>query len=166
MGFKESVAYLCGMTADDDDDAGLPVAMAETAAVATVLQAAANQHRLQLLLGLYHGVPRTALVDTLPISESGVSNHLRVLADADLVYRGEDGWQLSPLGRWLAAWLDEHVDAVATAVDRVDAAEQDARDELAEVPLADRELEHAVTRRKWGLAGDVEDLLESADPDE
>ena len=145
----------------------------DVAVVAELLQAVANPNRMRLLRGLHHGRSRRELVEDLPITESAVSNHLRTLEDANLVYRGDDQWHLSPLGRFYADWLDHHSDTIVDAVRRVDEAESTARDELAGVPLADQERERAIIRRKWELVQEeLDELLtepidisdETADP--
>lgn len=131
----------------------------DIAVVADLLQAAANPNRMRLLRGLHHGQSRRDLVDELPITESAVSNHLRTLEDANLVYRDENNWELSPLGTFYADWLDQHSDAVVDAVRRIDEAEATARDELVDVPLSDHERGRAINRRKWELASDELDEL-------
>lgn len=146
--------------ADDADGEGLPLPEENAAAVVEVMQAVANQHRLQLLLGLYRGVPRTELVSAAPISESGVSNHLRRLEESGLVYYAEDGWTVTPLGVFVADWLEDHIDEVVSAVRRVESAEARALEELDDVPLSDQEMNRAIIRRKWELArDDLADLL-------
>jgi DNA-binding transcriptional ArsR family regulator len=139
---------------DETDDEDIAV-------VADLLQAIANPNRMRLVRGLHHGQSRRELVEDLPITESAASNHLRTLEDANLVYRGDNQWHLSPLGRFYADWLNHHTDTIVDAVHRIDAVEATARDELADVPLSDQERERAITRRKWELASDdLTQLLE------
>ncbi|QLG61975.1 ArsR/SmtB family transcription factor [Halorarum salinum] len=134
--------------------------------VGEVLQAVGNPHRLRLLYGLATGRSRQELAGELPISGSGVTNHLRVLADADLIYRGEDGWQVSPLGRVIADWVGGSAGDIVEAKHRLGDAQEQAAAELAEVPLSGQELERAVQRRKWELVREeVAGLLEDADTD-
>lgn len=131
--------------------------------VAGVLQAIANPNRLRLLQGLYQDQSRADLVEALPISGSGVTNHLRRLEEAGLVYRGEGGWTLSPLGVFFAVFLDEHLSLVATAVRRIESAAEEAEQEYAEVEMPDDQRERTVEWRKWELVrGELEDLLEEA----
>lgn len=135
-------------------------AVSEVELVAETLQAVANPNRIQLLTGLYDGRPRTALVDQLGISEGGVSNHLRTLADAGLLYRTEDGWQVTPLGVFFAILLEAHGDVVADARRLIAAARSEAADEYTDVPLPDQERKRAVEWRTWELVQDeLEELL-------
>lgn len=152
--------------ADGPAGDGLPVTEAEAVIVVDVLQAVANQHRLQLLLGLHRGVPRAELVATAPISESGVSNHLRRLEESGLVYYAEDGWMVTPLGVFVASWLEEQIDEVVAAVQQVETAEATAREEFEDVPLSEQERDRAITRRKWKLVQEeVMEILDSDDSD-
>lgn len=133
---------------------------ADAELVAATLQAVANPHRLELLRGLYQGRARTDLVAQLPISESGVSNHLRTLADAGLVYRTEEGWTLSPLGAFFARFLELHSDVVADARQQIKAARAEAEEEYTDVPLPEQEREGTIEWRTWNLVRDeLEDLL-------
>lgn len=132
--------------------------------VGEVLQAVANPHRLRLLHGLYTGRSRQELAADLPISGSGVTNHLRVLADADLIYRGEEGWQVSPLGGFFAVFLEEHVDVIADAARRIEAAAAEAEEEYTDVPMPDEERARTVEWRKWELVrSELESLLEDVE---
>jgi len=139
-----------------DDAAGKP----DPELVAAVLQAVANPNRIRLLTGLYHGRSRLDLVDDLPISESGVSNHLRTMEEAGLVYRGDDGWALSPLGVFFAVFLEEHVSVLADAMRRIESAEDEAKQTYADVPMPDEERDRTIEWRKWELVQqELEDIL-------
>lgn len=139
-----------------DDGAGDP----DVELVAAVLRAVTNPNRIRLLTGLHQDRSRMDLVDDLPISESGVSNHLRTMEEAGLVYRGDDGWILSPLGVFFAVFLDEHVPLLAEAVRRIEAAEAEAEQTYTDVPMPDDERERTIEWRKWELVHeDLEEIL-------
>ncbi|WP_207587109.1 winged helix-turn-helix domain-containing protein [Halomontanus rarus] len=129
-----------------------------------------NANRLATLLGLYRGESVAAIADTVPITEQGVRQHADRLVEAGLVYRPETADELyavTPLGVFFAVFVEEHQDAVLRVVDAVDEAEEQARAEYEEAPLAEETRERVVTERKWALveeelADELQQLQEAA----
>lgn len=121
-----------------------------------------SRARLAILMGVYHDRSMQDVADDLGITRSGVQKHLETLLGANLVYRPETGDQtyvLTPIGHFFAAFLDHFGDALVQAVEGIEAAERDAKDEFTDVPLSERALEREVQRRKWELVSD--DLIDT-----
>lgn len=144
------------MSEDAPDDDALDAEL-----VAETLRAIANTNRIKLLMGLYEGRSRTDITDQLPISDSGVSNHLRTLADAGFVYKAEQGWQVTPLGEYFAIFIETNGAVVADAQRLIADAREDAREEYTEIPLPESERERTVEWRAWELVrDDLENLID------
>lgn len=94
--------------------------------VDAVLDACADPTRRALLLALRDGPqPVGAIADTVPVTRSAVSQHLKVLAEAGLVRCTPDGTRrlyridpdgFSSLRRWFDQFWDDALDAFARHV--------------------------------------------------
>ncbi len=91
------------------------------------LQALADPNRRQIVqLLLVHDQPVGELVRELPIAQSGVSRHLRILREAGLVEVRKDGQRrvyslrAAPL-RELSHWLDQYRHLWESRLDRLEA---------------------------------------------
>ena len=96
-----------------------------------VFHAIAHPARRAILLGLKDGEkPASALAEPFEVSLAAISQHLKVLKDADLVSERREGrqriYQLRPLPlRQVVSWVDEfeslwsgRLDALARYLDR------------------------------------------------
>lgn len=64
-----------------------------------------------------------------------------------------------------AELLEEHQAVLLDAVREIEAAAAEAREEFADVPVSDDQVEKEVKRRKWELAGqDLAELLDVPEP--
>lgn len=139
-----------------------PVAAANET-VADLLQAVAHPDRIAILIGVDQGLSRAELVERLELSQSAMSNNLRRLRNAGLVYKPDDaGYRVTPLGSIFAVFLEEYRDALAEAVAVIEDAEERARQEYGDVPVPDDvDRERLVRWRAMELAADdLEDLFD------
>jgi DNA-binding transcriptional ArsR family regulator len=129
--------------------------------LASLFDGLANPNRLATLCGTAAGRDVAGIADSLPVSEQAVRNHAERLVDAELVYRTDGGdrlYQVTPLGRFFAGFVDENRGALLDALDAVGAAESEARDRFAGTGVSDEVLAREVDRLKWELAAEELEL--------
>lgn len=129
----------------------------EWEALADVFSGVAHPARVAVVQGLHEDRSIPDIVEDLSITRGGLQNHLETLIDAQLVYRtGESDapYALTPIGLYFAVLLEDQEDVLLSAVEMVQEAEAQSRDEFADVPMSDEEVDKQVTRRKWELVGD------------
>jgi DNA-binding MarR family transcriptional regulator len=134
------------------------------AAVAQVFTGVAHPARIRLLQAIVATESMPNVADDLGMSRSGLQTHITRLLDADLIRRTPDDaypYAVTPLGDLTYAFLDSYEDVVVDAVAMVDAAEQEAGDELEDVPLSEDAHKEAVQTRKWELV--LDDLADELD---
>lgn len=125
----------------------------------------ANGNRIGVLEGIDRGRSmKTVAKEDVELSEQAVRSHAERLVEADLVYRTEGAdqlYQVTPFGRFLLQFIDEHADEIVAAYDAVEDAEDEVRDRFDGMDLSEDELERQVERLKWDVAADrIEDVLE------
>lgn len=125
----------------------------------------ANGNRIGVLKGVEQGRSMKTVADEdVGISEQAVRSHAERLVEADLVYRTEGAdqlYQITPFGRFLLQFIDEHADGIVAAYGAVDDAEDEVRSRFDGMNLAEDEMSRQVDRLKWDVAEDqIEDELD------
>lgn len=141
----------------DDDMPDVDVERWET--VADLFTAVAHPVRVAILESLIadEDRPLTEVADAFDYSRSAIQKHVETLERADAVYRPESSEQtyaLTPFGQYLGRILMRDGAVLHTAMLQVEDAEEDAREEFADVPLGEKAMEKAVAERKWDMVGD------------
>lgn len=135
------------------------------AEVATVFDAGGHPARIGALLGVYHDEPMTNIADAAGIQRQSLQPHLEKLVEAGLVYRPveQQTYAVTPLGRFIAVFIEDHLEIFVDVMAAIEEGEDQAREELRGTPenaLSAKEFDRAVQRRKWELVQqELEDLL-------
>ena len=122
--------------------------------LAALFAGCANPARVAIIDGIRHGEAMPTVADQVGLSRSGIQKHLDTLIETGLVYRpptGEQTYALTPLGQFFAVFLDRFGDDLLAAVVAIEEAEQEAREELTEMPVSEDMMERAIAERKWKL---------------
>jgi predicted ArsR family transcriptional regulator len=131
--------------------------------LASVFDGLGNANRLVTFLGLYNGDEIQEITERVPISEQGVRNHAERLVDSELLYRPEDGermYAVTPFGEFFASFLETFAPALVDALDELEKAESEVREELADTRLREQVIEQEAKRLKWEQVGEkLEDQL-------
>lgn len=133
-------------------------------AAAQVFTGIAHPARIRILHAVVAAEAMPDVADDLGMSRSGLQTHITRLLKADVIRRTPDDaypYAVTPLGELVHAFLDSYEDVFAEAVGMIDAAEQEAKEELEDVPLSDDAQKEAVQTRKWELV--LDDLAEELD---
>lgn len=128
----------------------------ERAWLAELYTGVAHPYRIALLDGLAAGESVPSVADRVGTTRGTLQNHLERLIDSDLVYRPEDGstYAVTPLGEYMVDRAEADADELGSIVELVEAAEEEAVEELApaEDILGEDEWERKLHTRKWETA--------------
>jgi hypothetical protein len=123
----------------------------------------AHPYRIAILAGLSSGESVPAVADRVGTSRGTLQNHVERLIECDLLYRPEDGpsYAVTPLGEAMLQRAGEDADALDRMVNVVEAAENEAAEELAPAKdiLDEEEWQRKLHTRKWEGAMDKADAL-------
>lgn len=138
--------------------------IADWRALSILFSGLSHRARIAVIEGLSEDRSITEIVDDLDITRGAMQSHLERLIGARLVYRtGEatEPYALTPIGLFFAQLLKQHEDQLLEAVELVNEAEAQAREEFADVPMDEDRIEQEVKRRQWELVD--EELYEVLD---
>lgn len=116
----------------------------------------AHPYRIALLDDLAAGESVPSVAERVGTTRGTLQNHLERLIDSDLVYRPEDGatYAVTPLGEYMLDQAEADADELGCIIELVEAAEEEAAEELApaEDILGEDEWERKLHTRKWEKA--------------
>lgn len=131
--------------------------------MADLASGVAHPYRIAILAGLKNGESLPEVADDVGTTRGTLQHHVEKLIDADLVYRRNGTFAVTPVGRYMLARVQEWRDDLAPAFDRLDAARDVAEEELepARDVLDDDEYDRKLHKTTWeNAADDIADLLD------